>query len=174
MGSVSRAATAASLAVLLTAGNAWAGASCVPPQDFAALKTAALQQYLMVAALTCHAAPAYNGFVLSHQAELRNSDRLLLRFFMRRDARTGDADYNAYKTWLANTVSLKSLHDGQFCQGADTAFAATADRATPLGTLVADQPLPIDVGDVSCVLSPQGSQVASADVASQLKTLGER
>jgi hypothetical protein len=166
MGFVSRAA--ASITVVLAAGAAWAGASCVPPEDFAALKTAALQQYLMVAALTCHDAPAYNSFVLDHRGELQESDRMLLRFFMRRNSGTGDGDYNAYKTWLANVVALRSVRDGRFCEAADAAFA-DANDGRRLGTVVAGQPLPIDVGDVSCVLTPSGSQVAS--VTSQLRAL---
>jgi hypothetical protein len=138
--------TSGAIAILLLAGSAWAGSACEVPRDVAALRTAALQQYLMVAALTCHDISAYNGFVRSHQGELQESDRTLLDHFVRRNARTGDGDYNAYKTWLANASSIRSLHDPQFCRIADDAFDAARDRSKPLAELVREQPVPLDVG----------------------------
>lgn len=138
----------AALALLLS--SAFAGPSCETPQGAAPLKTAALQQYLMVAALTCQRVPAYNLFVTSHQRELQQSDKSLLELFMRRDARSGDAQYNAYKTWLANAASMRSLHDPQFCQIADAAFGAAIDAGKPLAQIVSERPVPLDISDVEC------------------------
>lgn len=146
------------LTVVLLTGGAWAGAACEAPRDATALKIAALQQFLMVAALTCHDVAAYNGFVVSHQGELQQSDKALLRYFLGRDAGTGDRDYNAYKTRLANASSLESLHDPQFCQAADAAFGATTGRT--VAEVVAQQPLPVDAGDVGC--APDDSRLAAS------------
>jgi hypothetical protein len=134
------------LALLLTTTYAAAATTCA--QDAAALKTADMQQFLMVAALTCHKVDAYNGFVLSHRGELQQSDKALLSYFMGRSARTGDDDYNAFKTSLANAASLRSLHDPLFCASADTAFAASAGRTVT--QLIAEQPVPIKLVYPGC------------------------
>jgi hypothetical protein len=151
----------------LMANGAWAGSTCAAPQDVTALKTADLQQFLMVAALTCNKVPAYNGFVTSHQGELQKSDKVLLSYFMGRNAQTGDADYNAYKTALANAASLKSLHDPAFCQGAEAAYAAALDHTKLVAQLVSEQPPPIKLVYTSCVredIQPaeSGPQLAAA------------
>jgi len=138
-------AVSATLAAVLISGSAFAGPSCGGREGEAALRTAALQQYLMVAALTCQRVPAYNGFVVAHQSELQQSDHALLRLFVGRNARTGDADYNAYKTWLANAASMRSLHDPQFCAIADAAFGAATERDKPLAQLVDERPVPLDI-----------------------------
>jgi hypothetical protein len=151
---ISRLVLSASVAGLVLAGSALGGSRCETPQSEAALRTAALQQYLMVAALTCQRTPAYNTFVLSHRGELQESDRALLAHFMHRDVRTGDDDYNAYKTWLANTSSMRSLHDPQFCQIADVAFRAAANSSKPLVEVVNEQPVPLDLSAVSCTEEP--------------------
>ena len=133
----------------LTTTSTWAGSTCAEPQDVTALKTADLQQFLMVAALTCNKIAAYNGFVTSHQGELQQSDKGLLKYFMVRSARTGDDDYNAYKTSLANAASLKSLHDPAFCSAAEAAYAAALGR--PVAQLVSELPPPIRLVYTSCV-----------------------
>ena len=100
-----------------------AAAECATASDRAALKTAAMQQELMVAALKCHSINEYNRFVLSHQPELINSDRALEAFFQRGDKARGTATYNKYKTELANDASLRSSQDPDgFCNAAAHAF----------------------------------------------------
>ena len=100
-----------------------AAAECVTASDRAALRTAAMQQELMVAALKCHGVNEYNRFVLSHQPELINSDRALEAFFQRGDKARGTATYNKYKTELANDASLRSSQDPDgFCNSAAHAF----------------------------------------------------
>ena len=148
--SVASNAGVVALALSLLAGNAWAAPSCARPQDIAALRTAALQQQLMVAALTCGDVDAYNGFVMSHRSELQESDSALMSFFVRRDAQRGVDDYNAYKTWLANDSSLRSLRDPQFCRTADVAFDVAHERRIPVADLASKRHMPLDIGYTSC------------------------
>lgn len=152
----------AALALSLLAGNAWA-ASCARPQDVTALRTAALQQQLMVAALACHDSAAYNRFVTSYQGELQKSDRALMNFFVRQDAHKGTDDYNAYKTWLANAASLRSLRDPQFCRSAKIAFDVAFNRKGSLEELAAERPPRIEIGYASCAQgAPEPTLMADA------------
>jgi hypothetical protein len=140
-------------AALLTANcvlsSAW-GAGCVGPDDMSALRTAALQQELMVAALSCHAVDNYNQFVLSHQADLIDSDNRLKTFFVRRDARSGEASYHTFKTELANDASLRSIRETRsFCADAADAFDLAA-RPVSLAAFVASQPLSVGASWRTC------------------------
>jgi hypothetical protein len=140
-------------AALLTANcvlsSAW-GAGCVGPDEMSALRTAALQQELMVAALSCHAVDRYNRFVLSHQADLIDSDSRLKAFFVRRDARSGEASYHTFKTELANDASLRSIRETQsFCADAADAFDL-ASRPVSLAAFVASQPLSVGASWRTC------------------------
>src|SRR6185437_9187615 len=54
---------------------------CVGSDDVYALRAAAVQQRLMVAALTCHATDRYNQFVISYRKDLQASDLALQKFF---------------------------------------------------------------------------------------------
>lgn len=113
-------ALAGLLAVNGMATGAWAG-SCASPGEVAALKTAALQQELMVAAFSCHSVERYNDFVTAHRPELIDADARLKSFFVH--ARGGEAGYHTYKTELANAASLRSIRDtDSFCAGADDEF----------------------------------------------------
>ena len=115
------------LAGLLTVNGTGAWASnCATPADMAALRTAALQQELMVAAFSCHAIQQYNQFVLAHRAELIDSDGRLKAYFVH--ARGGEAGYHTYKTELANASSLRSIRDTDaFCSGAADDFDQADD-----------------------------------------------
>ncbi len=106
---------------LTTAANA----NCASAGEIAALKTAALQQALMVAAFNCHAIRQYNRFVLDHRAELVESDARLKAYFVHDHG--GEAGYHTYKTELANASSLRSIRDTDaFCARADDAFEMAA------------------------------------------------
>ncbi len=154
---------AATLALVLLTGSAWAAASCVSPSDMRALQAAALQQQLIVAALTCNAAADYNRFVLSYRNELQVSDRALMSFFLRYDAPNGADGYNAYKTRLANAASLRSLHDPQFCSSAKLSFDVALKRNGSLAELVSERPSVIETGYTSCLPGvPEVTQVADA------------
>ena len=111
-------------------------APCASRSDIDALRTAAMQQELMVAALSCHEIARYNRFVLAHQPELIASDGRLKAFFVSRDAHGGEAQYHAYKTELANASSLRSIREvDTFCAAAETEFDAAND-APSLSSLV--------------------------------------
>ncbi|MGD0190965.1 MAG: hypothetical protein ABSD74_09515 [Rhizomicrobium sp.] len=102
---------ACAMSLSLIAGNAWAATKCVGPDDMMAMKTASLQQQLMVAAFSCNDVALYNRFVLSHQRELQDSDAALLAFFVRENAEGGTEDYHAFKTRAANVSALESARD---------------------------------------------------------------
>lgn len=108
------------LALCCAADAALAGNRCVQRREVAALKVAALQQKLMVAALSCHAVPRYNAFVISYRRDLQKSDNALKAFFVRRG---GISEYHAFKTKMANNSSLTSIGDmTTYCQDALAAF----------------------------------------------------
>jgi len=136
------AAAAILAAWLCGATSAW-GASCVDYDDLLALRTAAIQQQLMVAALTCHEIPRYNRFVVSHQSELIESDGRLKDYFVRRSAWHREAKYHLYKTELANAASLRSaLRAGLFCAQSADAFDR-AEAASSLAAFVTTQPIAV-------------------------------
>jgi len=113
---------------LLAMGGQTLAASCARPSEALALKTAAMQQELMVAALYCNDVGLYNRFVVSFQRELQESDSALLSFFQR--GHGGSSAYHSYKTGLANDFSLDGLHGMQaFCTGANAAFDAALGPA---------------------------------------------
>jgi hypothetical protein len=109
----------------LMAMTAQASAAMVCDQaSAAALKTAAVQQELMVAGLTCHAGEAYNRFVLADRPQLQKSDADLMAYFKTRDG--NEAGYDSYKTKLANLAASKSSAEGsRFCSDAARAFRAS-------------------------------------------------
>jgi hypothetical protein len=116
-----------------------------------AMRVAALQQELMVAALTCHAAQPYNAFVISYQDELQASDSELKAHFT--SARAGGiADYHAFKTRLANQDSIRSIRDSNYCYEADAAFR-TAEYSRSLANAAARTPVMIDAASLDCVPS---------------------
>src|SRR6266550_4279652 len=133
---------AAALVFTCMIGTAWAQNTCVRPQDMTALQTATVQQRFMVAALTCDAAELYNGFVRAYRGDLQKSDMALRAYFLRRDAATGVADYNAFKTKLANQYSAWS--DGNrktYCRNATVSLQAALKDKKSLADLVSTQPI---------------------------------
>jgi hypothetical protein len=135
--------TAIAGAVMCTvATQAWAAAApCARPIEMQAIRTAAIQQELMVAALSCDAVPRYNQFVTHFQGDLQAADRALQAFFRRMNARTGTADYHAFKTRMANASSRKSIaHITNFCDGAEALFVTALDTGpVTLATFVSAQ-----------------------------------
>lgn len=109
------------LAAIVTATAALAqGGQCAKPAEVVAIQTAAIQQELMVAALTCNEIARFNEFQRGFGPELRISDATLARMFKRLyGARRGEAEYHAFKTRLANDNSMRSIHDNPgYCQEA--------------------------------------------------------
>ena len=137
---------AAALMLTCMAGNVWAATAaaasgCARPDDMTALKAAAIQQKLMVAALSCNAVKLYNDFVTAYQKELQASDRALQNFFRRLNGTTGTESYHAYKTRLANASSMKSIGNiTDYCAGAQATFdAALSPEKTNLSGFVSGQ-----------------------------------
>jgi hypothetical protein len=138
----------ATLMLICMTGNVWAATAnsvgCANPEDMFAVRAAAVQQRLMVAAFTCHAADGYNKFVTSYQKDLQASDRALQNFFLRLNAKTGIADYHSFKTRLANTSSIQSFRDANYCADAQTTFEAALNEKRSLSLFISGQTTAVD------------------------------
>ncbi len=143
---------AIAIAAVFSVEGAMAAERCASPKDYASLKLAALQQQLMVAALTCHETRSYNRFVLGYRPQLQRSDHAMLAFFKKRDgARAGDAHYNAYKTKLANDAMLQENADSDgFCDQARAAFQAAFENRGPLKNWVTSQRVSLEIPYEDC------------------------
>jgi len=154
-------ATALMLACM--AGNVWAATTeavgCARPEDMSAIKAAAVQQKLMVAALSCNAIQLYNKFVTSYQKELQNSDQALQNFFRRLNGKTGTADYHAFKTRLANTSSLQSIGDiNAYCASTKESFDTALNSAKiTLAGFVSSQATSADNAFSPCQIRTAGA-----------------
>lgn len=144
-------AGAAGIAMVSMLQSAFADA-CIRHEEMTALQVAAVQQELMVAALSCNAISLYNRFVMSYQRDLRTSDEALKAFFLHMNPKDGLADYHAFKTRLANRSSLRSAGDSEsYCANAYDAFdAALGSDPQSLEDFVAGQPVPEDLGYSDC------------------------
>jgi hypothetical protein len=142
-----KSSTTALMLICMT-GDAWAATAssvgCANPEDMFALRTAAVQQRLMVAAFSCHAADRYNNFVTSYQKDLQASDRALQNFFLRLNAKTGIADYHSFKTRLANNSSIQSFRDTNYCADAQTTFEAALNQKRSLSLFISGQTTGVD------------------------------
>ena len=119
----------------------------------------------MVAALSCNAIPLYNQFVTAYQKDLFASDKALQAYFRRLNAKTGTADYHAFKTRLANNSSRTSIaHMGTYCEKAQAMFQealAPANRPT-LTTFISSQPYIVDISSCDPTFRMAGSVQADA------------
>jgi len=132
---------AAFLALTAMAGPLAAAPRCATQVDLAAFRSAAIQQQLMVAALTCHAIEPYNRFVITYRPELQRSDNDLKNYFIRQGS---EAAYDSFKTKLANLSSLSDIANGPaYCDNAAAAFDAALGSRQSLDAFVAGQPLMI-------------------------------
>jgi hypothetical protein len=160
-------AGALSLAGMLAAGPALAASSgkCAKADEVTAIQVAAVQQELMVAALTCDQVTNFNAFQTGFGPELRTSDATLHKMFKRIfGAKQGEAEFHAFKTRMANDSSMRSINDNRaYCQEAAGVFASALAPTRP--TLAAF---------VSTVTVQEQSPVNSCDirVASTLSGLG--
>ena len=157
-------------ALMLTcmAGNVWAAtasaAGCARPEDLTAVKAAAVQQKLMVAALSCNAVQLYNNFVTSYQKELQASDRALQNFFRRLNGRNGTEEYHAFKTRLANASSIQSISNiTAYCASANEAFTAALNSAkSSLAVFVSGQTTAADDTFAPCQFRTAAEDVEAA------------
>jgi hypothetical protein len=134
---------ALALSAAFATEGAFAADRCASREDVDTLRVAAFQQELMVAALTCHEVSAYNHFVVSYRPELQQSDHAMLALFDARDGSDGDAEYNAFKTRLANLAALRSNDDGGFCEQSHEAFEAAYENRGSLAGLVEHEPVSV-------------------------------
>jgi hypothetical protein len=156
-------------ALMLTcmAGNVWAATStaagCARPEDMTAIKAAAVQQKLMVAALSCNAIQLYNKFVVTYQKELQNSDQALQNFFRRLKGKTGTEEYHAFKTRLANASSLQSIGDiNAYCANTKEVFdTALGSAKVTLASFVSGQATSADSTFSPCEIRTAGAVVAA-------------
>ncbi|HEX3942821.1 MAG TPA: hypothetical protein VHW69_01920 [Rhizomicrobium sp.] len=118
---------------MLVCGAQAKGPACAKPEEVSAIQTAAIQQELMVAALTCNEISRFNAFQTGFAPELRRSDATLARMFKRLyGPRGGEAAYHTFKTKLANDASMRSIHDNpSYCQEAGSWLAGALVSAKP-------------------------------------------
>ena len=165
---------ATALALLGMTGQAMAAGICARPEEALALKTAAMQQEMMVAALYCDDVKHYNHFVVSHQRELQDSDAKLMSYFKRANgARAGETAYHAYKTGLANDFSLAGLHGMQaFCTAVNAAFdAAESPAAGPtLVTFISTQSVSGTESYASCEVTASVTVVGGSSSPAAKRT----
>ena len=134
-------ATVAGLSLSLTAGTGWAADVCARAPDLVALQVAALQQQLMVAALTCDDVSLYNSFVITYQKDLVASDEALQAFFDRFGDAEGTPAYHSFKTKMANVYSARSASDKKrFCANVARSIRSRAEGREAEPRVVRDEP----------------------------------
>lgn len=154
---------AALLALTAMTGQLAAAPRCATPLDVAAFRSAAVQQQLMVAALTCHDMDAYNRFVITYRPELQKSDNDLKNYFIRQGS---EAAYDTFKTKLANLSSLSNIANGPaYCDNAAAAFEAALSTRQPLDNFVAGQQLMITLPQTELCTTVEADAGRSAKVA---------
>jgi hypothetical protein len=155
---------------LLALANPALAAGCATPDESAALKTAVMQQELMVAAFQCHEADAYNRFVTTYRGELQTSDAALKAFFVRRGGEHGEAGYDTFKTKAANLSALEQArHGAAFCADAHGLFAAAFANRGNLMSFVESRSSDGNIGNI-CMESRPVLAKADARLVPAAKT----
>ena len=161
-----RCATIALFALGFALANPALAADCASPAEAAALKTAVMQQELMVAALQCHEAGAYNRFVINYRGELQDSDAALKAFFVRRGGEHGEAGYDTFKTKAANLSALEQARDARtFCADAHALFTAALANRGSLMSFVDARAGATNIGNVCVESRPAPLPVKAEDQA---------
>ena len=168
MASATRVGAFTLAAILMTGAAAAQSAKCAKTKEVSAIQTAAIQQELMVAALTCNEIARFNAFQTGFGPELRASDATLARMFKRLyGPRRGEAEYHAFKTRLANDSSMRSIHDNPgYCREAATIFSSALMPQRPrLEEFAATVPVvehgPVDSCDLRVGVKLPGAVPAS-------------
>ena len=143
-------------------------APCTTPSEWAALRSAAVQQELMVAGLTCQATASYNRFVITYRGELQASDADLKAYFIKRQGARGEAAYDTFKTKLANLSSLSEISNTSgFCASMRDAFNQVGRGS--LAQFVAEQRLLIALPEQQfCTSDPSRPVFAEAAAPERL------
>ncbi|HEY5337759.1 MAG TPA: hypothetical protein VIJ85_06125 [Rhizomicrobium sp.] len=157
---------ALSLAGVMMAGTAFAKPvqKCAKPEEVTAIQTSAIQQELMVAALTCNQITNFNAFQTGFSRELQASDVTLHNMFKRIfGARAGEDQFHAFKTRMANDSSIRSIHDNaSYCHEAETVFAAALAPAKPTlaafaSSVTVQEQSPVDSCEIRVAVSLSGA-----------------
>ncbi len=160
---------AIALSAVVAAGGAMAmpPSKCAKPVEVTAIQAAAIQQELMVAALTCNEISNFNAFQTGYSGELRASDATLERMFKRLFGGTrGEAEYHAFKTRLANNSSMRSIKDNpNYCHEASQVFAAALGSQRPtladfVSGIPVNDPSPVDSCEIKVAVGLVGAKVA--------------
>ena len=147
--------TASAAVALLALANPALAAGCASPGEANALRTAVIQQELMVAAFQCHETNAYNRFVTAYRGELQASDAALKAFFVRRGGEHGEAGYDTFKTKAANLSALEQARNaGAFCADAHALFAAAFAHRGSLMSFVEAHAGSTDIGGICAESRP--------------------
>jgi len=163
-----KSASAALVSLSLLGTAAVQAAPCTTPAEWAALRSAAVQQELMVAGLTCQATAAYNRFVIAYRGELQASDADLKAYFIKRHGARGEAAYDTFKTKLANLSSLSEISNTSgFCASMRDAFNQVGRQN--LAQFVAEQRLLIALPEQQfCTSDPARPVFAGAAAGERL------
>lgn len=145
---------ATALALCCIAGNCAAATLCARPDEMDALRVSALRQNIMVAAIMCREADAFNRFVISYRDDFIASDHTLMGYFVRQ----GDsAGYDSYKTRLANAASMRGQRDPEFCGSAQAAMYAALSRSLPLAQVASEHIGVYETGIAQCTADTASS-----------------
>ncbi|MBV9332189.1 MAG: hypothetical protein JOZ55_11605 [Alphaproteobacteria bacterium] len=142
-----------------------------------AIAATSIQQELMVAALTCNQIGNFNAFQTSFGPELRTSDRNLMTMFKRLYGGRGESEYHAFKTRLANTSEMRSIHGNRdFCTAAGLVFAAALAPAKPslsdfVSGVQVEDPSPVDSCQMQVTASLSGVMAAAPEILPREKPL---
>src|SRR5262245_20611823 len=140
---------------------------CATAEDMFAVRAAAVQQKLMVAALSCRATKLYQQFVSNYRQSLIDSDVALQNFFRRLNGATGTADYHSFKTHLANAQAILPSRDAlKFCADAKVTFDAAA-KADSLKTFLAHQTTAEDHSFAPCKVLTASTNAAPRTAVSR-------
>ena len=160
--------TASAAIALMALANPALAAGCATPGEAVALRTAVIQQELMVAALQCHEAAAYNRFVMSYRGELQASDATLKAFFVRRGGEHGEAGYDTFKTKSANLSALEQARNaGAFCADAHALFSSAFANQGSLMSFVEAHAASTDIGGICAESRPALARTDASPVPGQ-------
>jgi hypothetical protein len=145
---------------------------CAQDNEVMAIQATAVQQQLMVAALTCSEVANFNAFQTGYNKEIRVADAALMKLFKRFYGKGGEAEYHAFKTRVANDSEMRSIHDNQgYCTSARAAFAAMSANHPVFANFVSSVPVtensPVNACHISVAVNvaPTQPSAAQADQA---------
>lgn len=172
MGLTVRTGAVALAAVIATTNAMAASQKCAKPEEVTAIQAAAIQQELMVAALTCNQVANFNAFQIGYGPELRTSDATLEKMFKRLfGGRPGEDAYHAFKTRMANDSSIRSIRDNSnYCQETSNAFASALVPAKPtltafVSSISVQEQSPVDSCEIRVAVSLPGAASPAASMS---------